>query len=236
MASPTANTAALDQSSHVHGDRKQSSSSHDSSKTSAPNLAETQSSASSSSDARVNSSALQTAASPPDHNTNTNVLETTASPPSSSPNMTLTALEPTVLETTFLETTVLEDSPYEPDAREADLYYSSLPSRPRLVARSSGVRWRITHPTFVSGEDKAIRNVGRHPIVDCWNAQLQRQIVEALGSTRWTSIDVVRIGMEENAKSNQALPVVLWIGVPNGSLTWREGMDIVNACVRLPSP
>jgi hypothetical protein len=215
MASPTANTAALDQSSQVHGDREQSSSSHDSSKTSAPNLAKTQSSASSSSDARVNSSALQTA----------------ASPPSSSPNMTITALEPTVLATTFLE-----DSPYEPDAREAHLYYSSLPSRPCLVARSSGVRWRITHPTFVSGEDKAIRNVGKHPIVDCWNAQLQRQIVEALGSTRWTSIDVVRIGVEENAKNNQALPVVLWIGVPHGSLTWREGMDIVNACVRLPSP
>ena len=122
---------------------------------------------------------------------------------------------------------VLEDPPSDEEAR---LYYYGLPSGPRLVARSSGVQWHHiecgeTHPRV-----KFLKHVGKHHIIDEWNAQLQKQIIDVLSPAEWTSVDILRIGYR-HPDIDCWCPVVLWIGVTSGSLAWRDGMTIVNACI-----
>jgi hypothetical protein len=151
-----------------------------------------------------------------------------------SPTMTSTVLaSPTpVLELPALTPTTTDPPPYKPDTIETDGYYYGLPSRPRLVARSSGEPWRRSapgYPTFP--QMKALSIVGKHPIRDAWDAKFQEEIIEALGATRWTSIDILRIGYAGLSGRGAPRPVVLWIGVRTGSLTWDEGMTIVEACV-----
>ncbi|OAP54025.1 hypothetical protein AYL99_11785 [Fonsecaea erecta] len=71
---------------------------------------------------------------------------------------------------------------------------------------------------------------GEHPIRDAWDAEFQAEVIEALETTRWTSIDILRIGYTGVGEEEGPLPVVLWIGVRPGSLTWDDGMTIVEAC------
>jgi hypothetical protein len=133
---------------------------------------------------------------------------------------------------TMTSTVPVDPPPYKPGTIEANGYYCGLPSRPLLVARSSGEPWRRTSPGYPTfSRTKALSIVGKHPIRDAWDAKFQAEIIEALGATRWTSIDIVRIG--DAVESEALYPVVLWIGVRTGSLTWDEGITIVEACVSL---
>ena len=131
-----------------------------------------------------------------------------------------------------------EDPPYEPNHEEASLYYYGLPSRPRLVARSSGRRWIHkehweSHPRL-----KYLKHVGNHPVVDKWDAEFQDKVVNALSTAEWTSIDVLRLGLEADitglaSELDSRCRVVLWIGVASGSLNWRDGLAIVSACIAI---
>ncbi len=60
---------------------------------------------------------------------------------------------------------------------------------------------------------------------------MQAEVIEALGTARWTSIDILRIGYTGLGETDVPLPVVLWIGVRAGSLTWDDGITIIEACV-----
>ncbi|KAK3364223.1 hypothetical protein B0T25DRAFT_576540 [Lasiosphaeria hispida] len=114
----------------------------------------------------------------------------------------------------------------EPPELEKQLYYHGLPSCPQLVARSNFLAsWQ---PEFEDEHPKIkhISNVGSHDIVNKYDASLRDKIITRLGSTEWTSIDVVRIGYS----GSHADPVILWIGVAPGSLASQTGLEIALGC------
>ena len=82
---------------------------------------------------------------------------------------------------------------------------------------------------------KTLKNIGEHPICDLWEGgDLCRQIIAAVDSAKCSSIDVLRIGYRGLGEKEDQLPVVLWIGVLEGSLDWRHAIKIVKACVSPP--
>ncbi|KIW39772.1 uncharacterized protein PV06_08357 [Exophiala oligosperma] len=119
----------------------------------------------------------------------------------------------------------------EPNEDEKHGYYYGIPSRPLLVARSNTQPWQ-SHPFSSSWPSaKTLQAVERsHPIAEAWCSGLFRQIIEVLKNVSFTTIDVVRIGYLQD---KELPPVVLWIGVPNNSLSSRVGNEIVDACVEI---
>ncbi|KIX97483.1 uncharacterized protein Z520_06935 [Fonsecaea multimorphosa CBS 102226] len=211
------------QNTHIPHPHNRSSSGDESLDVPVPDFAHPQTAASSPSDGRSSN--------------NSNVQGSLTSSPLS-PTMTSTVLEPPALAPPILNLpaftpTPVEEPPYQPDNEETYGYYHGLPSCPLLVARSSGQPWRSQLPEYPFPRTKTLGVVGKHPIRDAWDAKLQAEIIEALGTTRWTSIDILRIGYAGLGESKGPLPVVLWIGVRPGSLTWGDGITIVEACVAI---
>lgn len=60
---------------------------------------------------------------------------------------------------------------------------------------------------------------------------MSQEIIEHLESNRvsWTSIDIVRIGYEEDS----VRPVILWIGVQPESLSIEEGNRVARSCKQI---
>lgn len=148
----------------------------------------------------------------------------------------VSAKNPTIVSTMALDTGVISylPSPWDradanrlqPPELEKQLYYQGLPSRPQLVARSNfSVSWQ---PEFEDEHPKLkyISNVGSHDILNKYDTALREKIITRLGSTEWTSIDVVRIGYS----GSHADPVILWIGVAPGSLASQTGLEIALGC------
>lgn len=107
-------------------------------------------------------------------------------------------------------------------------YYYGLRSRPHLVARSSTFvykeRYSMNYPVR-----KQLKRFGMHPLSDQWDTIAQSAIV-ILDSkaVKWTSIDAVRIGYEEE----YAFPI-LWIAVRPKSLSREDGLQIALQCKQL---
>lgn len=122
-----------------------------------------------------------------------------------------------------------------PDDDERDLYYYGLPSKPRLVARSSSpfVPWKreIEDMHLVC---KQLRPVGNHAIVDVWhNSSLKGDVRAVLASVEWNSIDFIRVGYSNYTSRETyriSMPVVLWVGVKPHSLTPMTGLEISTRC------
>ena len=110
-------------------------------------------------------------------------------------------------------------TPYPPGEEEQTFYYFGLPSRPKLVARSSGFKWQRQ---FGDQHEirKVLKNVGNHPIVDKYNDNVINDIIYVLGDLPWNAIDVLRIGYEFGHPTEY--PVILWVSVQPGSTTWDE--------------
>jgi hypothetical protein len=108
---------------------------------------------------------------------------------------------------------------------ESDMYYVGLPSRPRLVGRSGAIPWEPPTGPEAYARPKQLRNVGRHPIVLLWDTILCPQVVNHLDSAgiRWTSVDVVRIGYMDEPTFQ---PVIVWVGVEPGSLSFEAGTKV----------
>ncbi|OTA65387.1 hypothetical protein K449DRAFT_320065, partial [Hypoxylon sp. EC38] len=111
------------------------------------------------------------------------------------------------------------------------LYYYGLPSNPRLVARSSRKAWEGVPPGEPHPRPKTLQPVSDRSVVDKWDLKLQKQIINALGATKWTSINILRIGYGGDQENVSSWPVVLWIGVSNGSTDWTRGMGVVAECI-----
>ena len=113
-------------------------------------------------------------------------------------------------------------------SNEAEFYYYGLPSRPRLVGRSSTHEWVAPCGPGVFPRHKQLQPVGMHPINDIWEGDLSYKVVERLNSKQlsWTSIDVVRIGFVDESFS----PVILWIGVEPDTLSYKQGMAVAHSC------
>jgi hypothetical protein len=118
-------------------------------------------------------------------------------------------------------------TPYPPPEEEQIFYYHGLPSRPKLVARSSGFRWqrqfRDQHETR-----KVLKNVGDHPIVDQYNDNVIEDIINALRDLPWNAIDVLRIGY--GFEDPTQYPIILWVSVQPGSTTWDKGYQCAINC------
>jgi hypothetical protein len=118
--------------------------------------------------------------------------------------------------------------PYPPSLAESKFYYYGIPSRPRLVARSSPDVW--VEPTGFEAYHcpKETRPVGLHPLCDIWEATIGPAIIEYLNSkaVAWTSLDPVRIG-DAGAASP---PVIIWIGVVPSTLSSQNGVDVASGC------
>ncbi|KAL7908696.1 hypothetical protein GGI35DRAFT_493694 [Trichoderma velutinum] len=125
--------------------------------------------------------------------------------------------------------------PGPPTNEERQLYYCGLPSRPKLVARSSTNIWVNAHRkeqlVFDSREDlnlKTLRPVGRHPLLhQLWNdasSSLRTQILQAVGVANWTAIDILRVCL------NKEDPITLMVAVNPGSLSWSDGHAIAMRC------
>ncbi|KAL0069091.1 hypothetical protein AAF712_003777 [Marasmius tenuissimus] len=115
---------------------------------------------------------------------------------------------------------------------EANFYYSGLPSRPRLIARSSTTPWEQPIGPWAYSERKELRIVGDHPVVTIWAPEgrdgLSLQVMEILNSKRvqWTALDVIRI-----AKVGEpSAPVIVWIGILPQSLSPPNGLDVALEC------
>ncbi|CAK7241478.1 MAG: hypothetical protein STHCBS139747_002940 [Sporothrix thermara] len=111
-----------------------------------------------------------------------------------------------------------------PGEFEANAYYWSFPSRPRLIGRTSAGTtpwWRLSekpadYSVFwgeYSGLDTATMcgPVGRHRIHACWQAKTLNRVCAALEGLSWTSIDVMRIGRTELQECQR--PIIVWVGV-----------------------
>ena len=133
--------------------------------------------------------------------------------------------------TTAIQSTSLDESPVSED--EAQCYYYGLPSRPRLVARSSTPTIPWTNPTDPEGYNqcKELRSVGNHALNDIWEDTLASLVLDLLNSegVKWTSVDVVRIGIV----GEPSAPVILWIGVIPMSLSPVDGLEVALKCKRL---
>lgn len=116
----------------------------------------------------------------------------------------------------------------EPTEQERRLYYVGLPSSPRLVARSGTEPWTLRLDGWSCYVEKTLRPVGEHPIVGKWNddfpTSLRGQAVSLVEQRglHWHAIDALRIGYHDVRDA----PVVVFISVEPGSLSWREGRDV----------
>ena len=117
-----------------------------------------------------------------------------------------------------------------PSPLEARLYYAGLPSSPALVART-GTRWKAPTGPEAYPKRKELRAVGNHALKDVWEDNLSSKLHALLDSmeTKWTSTDVVRIGIVGESSA----PVILWIGVMPGSLSGHDGVVVAFKCREL---
>jgi len=124
---------------------------------------------------------------------------------------------------------VLPSPPSEMEAK----YYYGVPQRPsssplRMIARSSTTPWEM--PADPKDSRKGLRPVGNHVLNEAWEG-LAPKIFDVLRSmnVRWTSIDIVRIGNDDQFR-NRTAPVVVWIGIKPDSLSGHDGVKAVFKC------
>ncbi|KAF8267033.1 hypothetical protein EI94DRAFT_1786628, partial [Lactarius quietus] len=119
-----------------------------------------------------------------------------------------------------------------PSPLEASCYYTGLPSRPLLVARTGTTPWEsvpVTGPEEYLPR-KELRPVGNHApaLKEAWEGSLPLKLHALLDlmHVKWTSIDVVRIGIA----GDHSAPVILWIGVMPRSLFGEDGLVVASRC------
>ena len=124
-----------------------------------------------------------------------------------------------------------------PPITEDKFYYRGLPSHPVLVART-GPPWKQpTGPEAYRTINKELRVVGTHAIKEVWEDNLALKVHALLDSmkVKWTSTDVVRIKDASwlHRYRESSAPVILWIGVMPGSLSYPDGSVVASKCREL---
>lgn len=125
------------------------------------------------------------------------------------------------------------DASSEPSEHEQRCYYYGPPSSLRLVARSGTEPWtpRIDEWSLCPIH-KSLRAIGKHAIVQKWNddspMSLRCQVVSLVEQRglQWHAIDVLRIAYQDISDA----PVVVFISVEPGTLSWRDGYSVVTQC------
>ncbi|KAK2762434.1 hypothetical protein CKAH01_16126 [Colletotrichum kahawae] len=123
-----------------------------------------------------------------------------------------------------------------PSEEESESYYDGLPSRPRLIARSSQRVWTPQRGPLWEAAKKELRPIDDHDIVPLWNMDgqncLRSSVVEILDlwAIDWTSLDVLRIGLEESG----FFPAVIAVGVSD-AVKFPESSDAIRSIMILLS-
>jgi hypothetical protein len=108
------------------------------------------------------------------------------------------------------------------------IYYHGLYSGTILIARTSLTLWETPRGPEEYLKPKKLRIVRTHEIEDIWEdnvAPKVHAILDAL-EIEWFSIDVVRIGYEEELSGD----TILWIGVRSGSIRFDVAIDAALQC------
>ncbi|KAM0470378.1 hypothetical protein ACHAPX_009998 [Trichoderma viride] len=133
-----------------------------------------------------------------------------------------------------------------PSDEERELYYYGLPSRPRLVARSSSssdpwVNPQMPGPTTWRGSTsnmypRLLRPAKGDPALhQQWNnaaSSLRIQIMEAVNAVDWTAIDILSVGLEkpEEPEPEAQYHNTLLVAVKPKSLPWSRGNTLALRC------
>lgn len=77
---------------------------------------------------------------------------------------------------------------------------------------------------------KVISVIGKqHVVQDILDNYDPDKIMTCLADIDWTTIDVVRIGTQHSTSD----PIILWVGVVPGSLSWQKGVEVACHCHRV---
>jgi len=114
---------------------------------------------------------------------------------------------------------------------EAKHYYHGLHSEAVLIARTGMTEWKPQTSPEAYFVPKTIRTAGKHQLQGLWEKELGPQIHQVMeeNGVRWTSTDVVRIGYA----TEEAAPMVIWIGVMPNTLSREHGQTIAFECKKL---
>ncbi|KAH7310567.1 hypothetical protein B0I35DRAFT_481871 [Stachybotrys elegans] len=116
-----------------------------------------------------------------------------------------------------------DSQPMPPSDKEAEHYYDGLPSRPRLVARSSQTPWERKDTTY----RKQLFPVDDGRLASLWNqprtpGTLKFDLINSLDGLEWSSIDLLRIGFPR--RPDEGRPTVVLVTVRPGSTTGEDGV------------
>ncbi|VUC28098.1 unnamed protein product [Clonostachys rosea] len=120
-----------------------------------------------------------------------------------------------------------------PSAHERLWYYYGLPSRTKLVARSSTTPWIDLDDSSVPPVKSIFPASFRHPISSLMESRaVSDEITSALDGIDWVAIDIIRLGYADVTEHSQDLEKrhTLWISVTPDSTSWQRGYDAVMAC------
>ncbi|PIL22804.1 hypothetical protein GSI_15499 [Ganoderma sinense ZZ0214-1] len=125
----------------------------------------------------------------------------------------------------------LQPSPLSQD--EICCFFSGLPSRPLLIART-GAPWKpIPRGHWQCPYDRELRPVGDHAIAapGVWDNQVGPALLKVLDeeNVKWDTIDVHRIHYTE-FDHEAPFPVVVCIGVKFGALSGEDGVGVAKRC------
>ncbi|KAG8812887.1 hypothetical protein FRC17_001769 [Serendipita sp. 399] len=119
-------------------------------------------------------------------------------------------------------------APYPPSPVEAENYFYGIPSKPRLVARSSTDVWVEPRGFEAYLIPKESSPLGFHPLQEIWETKVGPAMVEYLDTNRveCTSLDPIRMGYAGDSSP----PAIIWMGVLRGSLTAEIGVQVAIHC------
>ncbi|KAG7450882.1 uncharacterized protein BT62DRAFT_1046042 [Guyanagaster necrorhizus] len=110
----------------------------------------------------------------------------------------------------------------------SEVYYKGLPSEPLLIATTNPSPFE--DPTGLEAYSvlKELRELGNHPLASVWDHGLADRLRRSLNMTcvNWTSIEALRIVKDGESSG----PVIVWIGVEFGALTFEEGSNVAFNC------
>ena len=117
---------------------------------------------------------------------------------------------------------------------EAKYYYYGLPSGAPLVARTGSTRWEKPTGPQADWKRKRLGSATNHKISKIWD-DLAPKVCRILdeGKVEWTSIDLFRIGYQDDPYVNPD-PVVLWIGIrPDSQVSYKVHYNTAFRCKKL---
>ncbi|KAL5593647.1 hypothetical protein FOBRF1_012749 [Fusarium oxysporum] len=113
-----------------------------------------------------------------------------------------------------------------PGRKESCGYYTGLPDCPTLVGRSTTVYDNEVY-------EKLLDPVEKHAVVPPWNdsaGPLRRKILEAVKGVDWNAIDILRCGSTSLGHCHLVRPVIPFVSVERGSITWMNGRAVALKC------